>query len=224
MLHEEYRPKAWADFIGNGKAVTAVRAVCARAVKSGRPVALLIQGASGTGKTTLAQIVAGELTTRADFDVVELDGDKCSVGAVRALETEGVLCTRGLGGFRVVIVNECHAMSRQAVQAWLTLLERLPAKSAVIFTTTEGRKETEDLFGNFSSPFLSRCIPVSLTNQGLAKDFAERAKQIAEAEGLGGADDRAYLRLVQDCKNNFREVLSRIEAGEMFREAEDRAA
>ena len=223
MLHEEYRPTEWASFLGNGKALKACEAACNRAKASGRPLALMIQGPSGTGKTTLAKLIAASLTTCPEWDTVELDGDKCSVDAVRELERSGILNTRGVGGFRVVIVNECHAMTSRAVQAWLTLLERLPSRSCVIFTTTEGRG-SEELFGSFTSPFVSRSIPVCLTNQGLAQVFAEKAKAVAEAEGLGGAELKAYVRLVQACKNNMREVYGRIEAGEMLRNAEDIAA
>ena len=55
---------------------------------------------------------------------MELDGDKCNVETVRDLEQTLMLVAPD--SWRVVIVNEAHAMSRQAVQAWLTLLERLP--------------------------------------------------------------------------------------------------
>ena len=50
--------------------------------------------------------------------------------------------------------------------------------------------------------------------------FNNRSSSIAhaffspKAEGLDGAPDQKYLRLVQDCKNNFRRVLQRIEAGD----------
>jgi replication-associated recombination protein RarA len=212
MLHETYRPTHWSDFIGNTKARKATEAATKRAKADAKPLAFLITGLSGAGKTTLSKLIAAELTQCPDMDVEELDGDKCLVETVRDLDRSGVLATRAWGGYRVVIVNECHAMSARAVQAWLTLLERLPRKSCVIFTTTE-----QNLFGSFGGPFSSRCIEIALTNQGLAQDFARRAQEIAERENLGGADAKAYLRLVQECKNNFRMVLSRIEAGEMMR-------
>ena len=94
------------------------------------------------------------------------------------------------------------------------MLERLPVRALVIFTTTESL--SEDLFGNFSGPFGSRCKVLSFTNQGLAQAFAERAKQIAEAEGLDGQPVARYVRLVQDSRNNFRQVLQRVEACEML--------
>ena len=107
-----------------------------------------------------------------------------------------------------------HNLTPQAVQVFLTLLERLPEKRLIIFTTTENIES--DLFGNFSSPFARRCKVFTFTNQGLAPDMAKRARTIAMAEGLDGKPENAYLRLVQDCKNNFGMVLQRIEQAEML--------
>ncbi len=147
-----------------------------------------------------------------DFDIIELDGDKCSVQAVRDIE-KNILHGSLYGSWRVWIINEAHAMTRQAVQAWLTLLEKIPAQRLFIFTTTEPIHD--DLFGNFSHPFASRCKVFTFTNQGLAQDMAQRARQIALAEDLDGQPEHKYYRLVQDCKNNMRQVLQRIEACEM---------
>ena len=208
QLYEKYRPSTLADFIGQPKIKTQITRLMTR--DSWDRDVLWIQGPSGTGKTTLALIIAHQVAK--DLFVEELDGDRCNVQAVRELEQTLILSAPN--SWRVVIVNEAHAMSRQAVQAWLTLLERLPKHTLVIFTTTEPLQE--ELFGNFSGPFGSRCKVFSFTNQGLAQDMAKRAREIAQAENLDGQPEHKYLRLVQSCKNNMREVLQRIDSCEML--------
>jgi len=209
QLYEKYRPKSLDDFIGQPKIKRQLQAMMSR--DSWDRDVLWLQGPSGTGKTSLAWIVAK--TKANEFDIEELDGDKCNVQAVRDLERSLNLSSM-FGLWKVVIVNESHAMSRQAVQAWLTLLERLPRHRIIIFTTTESIQA--DLFGNFSSPFTRRCKVFTFTNQGLAQDMARRAREIAMDESLDGKPEQAYLRLVQECKNNFGMVLQRIEQAEML--------
>jgi len=215
QICERYRPRTWPEFIGQGKVVQRIRALIGReGFGEGGGDALLFAGPTGTGKTTLARIIAAELGC-GPWAVTELDGDKCSVEAVRALgNTLGQGALGSVNGWRVIVVNECHAMTSRAVQALLTLLEGLPARRLFILTTTEAPEA--GLFGQFSRPLLGRCKVFNFTSQGLAQLFAVRAREIAEAEGLNGKPDSAYLRLVQNCKNSMREVLQRIDAGEMM--------
>ena len=163
----------------------------------------------------MAQLVARQLgvTPGPAWNYTEIDGDKCNVETVRALD-ERTRAASMFDDWQVFIINEAHAMKGQAVNAWLTLLERLPARWIVIFTTTQ--KPDSDLFGDFTSPLLSRCMVFEFSSQGLAGAFASRARQIADAEGLNGKAEHQYLRKVQDKKNNFRAVLSAIDAGEML--------
>ena len=208
QLYETYRPQTLTDFIGQDKIKLKLDLITNR--KGWDRDAFWIQGPSGTGKTSLAWILGRQVAS--DLFIQELDGDKCNVESVRDLES--TLQLSAPGSWRVIIVNEAHAMTSRAVQPWLTLLERLPRHSLIIFTTTE--LLSDELFGQFSKPFCRRCKVFTFTNQGLANVMAARALEIARSEGLDGQPLPRYVKLVQSCKNNFGEVLQRIESCEML--------
>jgi len=106
QLYEKYRPKTLNDFIGQPKIKKQLGAMMRR--DGWDRDAFWLQGPSGTGKTSLAWIVAN--TVANEFDIEELDGDKCHVQAVRELERSLNLSSM-FGLWKVVIVNESHAMS-----------------------------------------------------------------------------------------------------------------
>jgi len=217
QLCEKYRPRTFGEFIGQDKVVRRIRSVIEReSFGQGAGEAFWISGTTGTGKTTLAQIVSRYLGVEPGpaWNYVEIDGTKCSVDQVRALDDRTQAAGLFADSWQVFIVNEAHEMQRRAVNAWLTLLERLPERWLVIFTTTQ--PADKDLFGDFTEPLLSRCVVFEFTNQGLAKAFAARAKEIARAENLDGKSDAAYLRLVQDSHNSMRKALQAIYSGRML--------
>jgi len=212
MLYEKHRPRTWDEYVGQDKARDLARRMIERPGFD-RGAFWIDAGGdnnSGVGKTTLALLMANQLAD--DFFIALADGAAVDKSYVRDMDRSAQLTTWGEKRFRVYIVNEAHAITSGAVDALLTFLERLPKHCVVIFTTT--RQPDEGLFGSDTGPFASRCIPIRLTNQGLAKAFAERALGKARAEGLdGGKVLEDVVKLVQRCKNNLRATFQQIEAG-----------
>jgi len=211
QLYEKYRPKTLDDFIGQGKIKKQLSFLMSR--PDWDRDAVWIEGPSGVGKTSLAWIMANRVV-KTDWAVLEFNGNYCDKKWINDLYYSiGISAPKGK--WKVYIINECHAMSKQAVQGWLTLLESLPKHRLIIFTTTESLEN--NLFGDFTEPFARRCKIFQLINdEQLTHAFARRAKEIAKAESLDSKPLREYIQLVQHCHNNMGAVLQKVEKGEML--------
>lgn len=210
QLTEQYRPKALNDVIGQDKAVKRLMFLGARGM-GGR--AYWIAGLSGTGKTTLARIIADQVAGEWSE---EIDAAECTPRAI--VEWEKRLRCRPMGGIGwALVINESHGLRKDAVRQFLVTLERLPEFATVIFTTTnEGQ---QSLFDDCidASPLMSRCTVIQLESRGAALElsFAVHLRGIAQREGMDGQEISRYIDLVRANKFNLRACLQEIEAGAM---------
>ena len=132
MLHEKYRPREWADLVGQDKAVAVARRIIERTGFDRGAFFIDCAGNnnSGTGKSSLAWVIASTLAD--PFFITELPGAKMDKAAVAEIERSAHLYSWSADKpFRVWIVNELHAVTQGAVDLLLTFLETLPRHCVV---------------------------------------------------------------------------------------------
>src|SRR5512142_2135719 len=166
-LYRKYRPKEWGEVIGQDHIVTTLKnAIAADRVAH----AYLFAGSRGTGKTTLARLLAKavncvnpEPTKRPDnecencrainenrfLDLIEIDAaSNTSVDDVRELRDK-INFSPTKGRYKVYIIDEVHMLSTAAFNALLKTLEEPPRHAIFVLATTEPHK--------VPTTILSRC-------------------------------------------------------------------
>lgn len=208
-LTEKYRPKRLEQIRGHDAVVSTLKRIMDRPQFDGG--AFWLEGASGTGKTCFARGIAHRLgIARGAWNYEELDGQHCSVEVVRALDAQAQGAALFGDVWRVFIINEAHRMKHDAAAAWLTLLERLPYRWVVVFTTMD--PDTPARWKHTGKALVDRCIHLRLSSQGLARPFARLAHGIARREGLDGQPVSTYENALRRAgvKNSMRALLQRI--------------
>lgn len=160
-LYQEARPAVFKDVVGNKEAIAVLTAALA---KEKRPHAFLFHGKSGCGKTTLARIVARELGCDVDVngstDYVEVNASNTrGIDDVRRLVAD-TMYPPITGGVRVTVVDECHALTKDAQNCILKPLEDTPTYQYWCLCTTEPNKLLKTI--------LTRCTHIEV--KGLTED------------------------------------------------------
>lgn len=140
-LITKHRPIDFEGIIGQDAVVRALKNVVQR--KSSKT--FLFTGPSGTGKTTLARIVAAQVGCTPS-DLLEVDAAKYTgIDDMRAV-TDGLLYKPlGDGAVKAIIIDEFHAASKAAAQSLLKILEEPPSWVYWFLCTTEPSRVPENI-------------------------------------------------------------------------------
>lgn len=211
-LYERVRPREFTQLIGQENIVKRLQMLEAKGQLLGR--AYWIAGSSGTGKTTIAKIIASKCA--GEFSTTEIPVKSLTIKSLEDWEfATRMRCIDGTG--HALIVNEAHGLRRDTVFHLLDMLERLKSYAVVIFTTTtEGQAQLfED--NTDTAPLMSRCVQLQLKTAGpdLTLAFAKHVRAIAQQEQMDGKPITEYMALLARHKNNLRACFNAIESGEM---------
>ena len=124
QLYEQYRPTTWSEVLGQDKILAKLDRLRKRGL-AGR--AYWLSGQSGTGKTTIARLIADDVAD--EWCIEEVDATDLSAARIREIEAKlhlhGLGISNGKTGL-AYIVNEAHGLNRGAIRQLLTTLERIP--------------------------------------------------------------------------------------------------
>lgn len=231
-LYRKYRPLTFDSVVGQQHIVSTLE----HAITEGRlSHAYLFCGPRGTGKTTMARILAKALlcrnaeAARAEGasgcmpdgtceecgliaegnhpDVYELDAaSRTGVDNVREEIINSVNFAPVRGKYKIYIIDEVHMLTTAAFNALLKTLEEPPAHVIFVLCTTDPQKILETI--------LSRCQRFDFHRIG-NEDIAHRLSYVCEQEGFD-YDDEALAIVARHAKGGMRDALSTLEQLSVF--------
>lgn len=144
-LYRKYRPQDFKEVLGQEHIIEVLQAAVRQKKISH---AYLFAGSRGTGKTTMARLLAKALGTD-EQDVYEMDAaSNRGIDEIRELR-EGVATLPFNSTYKFYIIDEAHALTRDAWGAFLKTLEEPPSHVVFVLATTELEKVPETI--------ISRC-------------------------------------------------------------------
>lgn len=195
-LYNKYRPQTFDDLIGNETIIATLRGILKTP-----PHAYLFHGPTGCGKTTLGRILAKELGAR-NNDYREVDSaDFRGIDTIREIRKQSQFKPLE-SSCRVWLLDECHKLSNDAMNALLKALENTPKHVYYILCTTDSEKLLPTIRGRCSS------FAVSPLNE---LQMLKLIKRIVRAENKTLASREVYEQIIQDSLGRPRNAIQILE-------------
>jgi len=193
-LDKKYRPKTFKEVIGQDNIVKSLKYFFNGGII---PIAFLFTGNSGTGKTTLARIIASMMDVNQQ-DIIEIDAATYTGVAEMKSVAESLIHKSMFGnGRKFLILDECQMLSKAAWNSWLKVLEEPPSHLTFALCTTEPTKVPLTI--------KSRCHAYKL-NDLKYEDLVDLVCEVAAEEVLvlpSGAEDL----IATEANGNARQAL-----------------